>query len=125
VTEDAVRAALDEVIDPCSAAAGAAAGIAELGLVRELRIEPGEAGAVVRVVLRVTDPGCLMGGPFAASARRRLAALPGVAEVDVRLDEAFDWTPADAAAAYRERLERARARRWAALGAAAPPPPAS
>jgi len=107
-TEQDIRASLNGIVDPCSAAAGAPAGLDEMGLVREVRIEPGPTGARVSVVLALTEPTCLMGIPFVRSARQRLAALDGVAEVDVSLAAGFDWTPAELSPAYAARLERVR-----------------
>jgi metal-sulfur cluster biosynthetic enzyme len=106
--EQDIRAALDEIVDPCSRAAGAPAGLGEMGLVRDVRVEPGPAGARVSVVLALTEPTCLMGIPFVTSARERLAALEGVAHVDVSLAANFEWTPAELSPAYAERLERVR-----------------
>jgi metal-sulfur cluster biosynthetic enzyme len=106
--EQDIRAALDEIVDPCSRAAGAPAGLDEMGLVREVRIERRPAGAHVGVVLALTEPTCLMGIPFVKSARERLAAIDGVAEVDVSLAAGFEWTPARLSPAYAARLERMR-----------------
>lgn len=111
LTEGDIRAALNEIVDPCSAAAGAPAGLDEMGLVREIEIHPMPSGAHVRVVLGLTEPTCLMGIPFVASARELLASLEGVAEVDVSLAPRFDWTPAELSPAYAARLARVRERR--------------
>lgn len=111
ITEERVRVALNEIVDPCSAAAGAPAGLADMGLVRRVAIQPGRAGALLEVVLGLTEPTCLMGFPFLRSARERLSALPGVERVEVSLDPAFEWTPAELRPEYAERLERRRARR--------------
>jgi metal-sulfur cluster biosynthetic enzyme len=115
VTAAEVRAALDEIVDPCSVVAGAPAGLAEMGLVREVSVGESPAGAVVRVRIGLTEPGCMMGASFVVKARERLAALPGVARVDVELDHAADWHPSDADPAYQERLRSVRAERRAAL----------
>jgi metal-sulfur cluster biosynthetic enzyme len=112
-SEAQVRAALDAVVDPCSAAAGAPAGLNEMGLVREVEVRPASTGAHVHVVIRLTAPTCLMGIPFLTSARQRLSELPGVAEVEVSLASGIDWTPAELPQRYAERLERLRARRSA------------
>jgi metal-sulfur cluster biosynthetic enzyme len=106
--EAEVRAALNEIVDPCSAAAGAPAGLDEMGLVREVEVRSEPTGARVRVTIGLTQPLCLMGIPFMNSARERLSGLPGVAEVEVSLASGIDWTPARLAPAYRERLERVR-----------------
>jgi metal-sulfur cluster biosynthetic enzyme len=107
---------LNTIVDPCSRAAGAPAGIADMGLVRQLEVQQSPEGASIRVVIGVTEPGCLMGAAFVNDARQLLQALPGVAEVQVSMDLAFDWTPADMAPAYQARLEQLRQRRRAALG---------
>jgi metal-sulfur cluster biosynthetic enzyme len=108
LSEAEVRAALNEIVDPCSAAAGAPAGLDEMGLVREVEILAEPNGARVRVTIGLTQPLCLMGIPFLKSARERLSALPGVAEVDVSLASGIDWTPARLTPAYAERLHRLR-----------------
>jgi metal-sulfur cluster biosynthetic enzyme len=110
-TEAQVRAALDTIVDPCSSAAGAPAGLDEMGLVQDVDVRRGPAGARVSVVLRLTAPSCLMGIPFLTSARQRLSELAGVTEVEVSLASGINWTPADLPRRYAERLERVRARR--------------
>ena len=111
MTEQEVRRALNRIPDPCSVAAGATAGIAELGLLSEVAVENASDGARVRVAIRLTDPVCMMGAAFLASARELLSRLDGVAHVEVWLDERSDWTPDEMAPAYRARLERVRAAR--------------
>jgi metal-sulfur cluster biosynthetic enzyme len=107
---------LNTIVDPCSRAAGATAGIADMGLVRQLEVQQGPEGASIRVVIGVTEPGCLMGAAFVNDARKLLQELPGVAEVQVSMDHAFDWTPEDMSPAYHARLEQLRQRRRAAVG---------
>lgn len=109
--EQQVRAALNRVIDPCSVAAGCAAGLDDMGLVRSVSVRDTDAGAAIEVVIAVTEYGCLMGAPFASEAFKALSALPGVAQIDVRLDERFDWEPEDMSEDYRARLQRHRAGR--------------
>ena len=115
--EAEVRAALDEVLDPCSEVAGVPAGISEMGLVRSIEIEGSRDGAIVRVAIGVTEPTCLMGPSLAHGARDRLGALAGVARVEVTLSS-DDWTPADMSDEYRARLAAHRAARRQALGIA-------
>lgn len=114
---DLIRAELDKIVDPCSAVAGAPAGIGEMGLIRDLSVRERADGVAVRVRIGVTEPGCLMGGSFAAQARERLAKLDGVVEVDVEFDHAADWGPEDLAPGYRLRLEAVRSTRREALRA--------
>ncbi|MCG8442306.1 MAG: iron-sulfur cluster assembly protein, partial [Caulobacterales bacterium] len=64
IDEAAVRACLNTIIDPCSEAAGAPAGLADMGLIDSIEIEEAEEGARVRIALCVTHPTCLMAGAF-------------------------------------------------------------
>jgi metal-sulfur cluster biosynthetic enzyme len=109
MNEQTVRAALDEIIDPCSLVAGAPAGIVALGLVRFLAVTDTAEGARVEARIGVTEPGCMMGPSFVVRARERLEALPGVAAVEVGLDHASDWDPGDIDPAYASRLAKVRA----------------
>jgi len=111
VTPELIRAALNDVQDPCSVVAGAPGGLDEFGLVRAVEVIPGPGGAHVRVTVGVTEQTCLMAPIFVRDARERLARVPGVASVDVTLDPTLVWTEADLSPAYRERLEGARASR--------------
>jgi len=118
VTEAAIRAELDRILDPCSVVAGAPAGLDEMGLVRELSVNAAPGGVAIEVRIGVTEPGCMMGASFAIRARERLEALAGVVAVDVKLDHEADWTPADIHPAYAERLAASRvAKRSAAARA--------
>ena len=88
VIED-IRAALDAVVDPCSAAMGAPLGLAEMGLVREIHI--GDSGAV-SVTMCVTSPCCAFGPTMADAARERVASVPGVQSVQVTIDPSVVWS---------------------------------
>lgn len=112
-SESEVRDTLNGITDPCSAVAGAPAGLVEMGLVRSVSVEPGPDGAFVKVTLGVTEPTCLMSSVFYNEAQKRLAALPGVAGVEVGFDHALRWTPSEMSPEYRERLEAHRAKRRA------------
>lgn len=103
--EATVREALDTVIDPCSRAVGAPAGLVELGVVRAVTVGSGDDGEWVRVVLGLTDPTCVMGPAFMESAYEVVRALPGVCAVVVAFeDDSTAWSPQDMAPAYRRRL---------------------
>ena len=118
--EDEIRAELNGILDPCSVVAGAPAGIDEMGLIRRLTVTDARGGVAVGVRIGVTEPGCMMGASFAIKARERLEALPGVVAVDVELDHAGDWDPADIDPAYAERLAAVRASRSAPRAPASP-----
>jgi metal-sulfur cluster biosynthetic enzyme len=98
-----VEAVLNTVIDPCSVAAGAPAGLVDMGLVSSLAID--ERGEV-DVAVRVTHPSCLMAPVFLAQVQAALDDLEGVTAVRAALDPSFDWTPANMFAAYRDHRGR-------------------
>jgi metal-sulfur cluster biosynthetic enzyme len=113
-----VLAILEEIVDPCSTAAGVPAGLVSMGLVRSIQLPSpaAEGTGTLRVTLTMTEPGCLMAAIFAENARERLAPLAGtdgfhdVTEVDVRLDTTQVWEQDDMAPEYRKRLAAARRR---------------
>lgn len=109
ITEALVRSLLDQIVDPCSDAAGCAAGLDAMGLVPHVAVTEGPAGVRVEAVVAVTEFGCLMGAPFVVAAEEKLRGLAGVADVVVRLDDRFDWTPDRMRPDYRARLEAFRA----------------
>jgi metal-sulfur cluster biosynthetic enzyme len=106
-----ISACLEAIVDPCSTASGAPAGLVSMGLVRDVAVDVRRHGAQVRVTLCITEPGCLMGALFQLTAERELARLPGVAEVDVRVDHGHVWSPEQMTAEYRRRLAEVRAQR--------------
>ena len=105
MSEAELRERLNEIVDPCSAAAGEPAGLVDMGLIRSLAVADGE----VTVVVCVTHPSCMMAPVFLAQVRQAAEEAPGVTAVHASLDTGFDWTEADMAPAYRERLARRRA----------------
>jgi metal-sulfur cluster biosynthetic enzyme len=108
MTAPEVRARLNTIVDPCSLAAGAPAGIDEMGLVRGVDVEATPGGAVIRVRIGLTEPGCMIGASFITRARECLASLPDVARVEVALEHDCDWTPADLDPGYALRLHAVR-----------------
>jgi metal-sulfur cluster biosynthetic enzyme len=105
-----ILAALEKITDPCSAVHGVPAGLVSMGLVRDLDITEGPAGAHIEVTIALTEVGCLMGGTFATEAQSRLEVLPGVESVAIHLDHSFDWEPEDMSPEYRQRLAERRQR---------------
>ena len=98
--EARVEEVLDSVVDPCSAVAGAPAGLRDLGLVKRVEI----SGGTVEVVLRLTHPTCMMGPLFMESVEQGLLALPEVDAATVTLDADFSWTEDAMSEGYRARL---------------------
>lgn len=110
VTE--IRELLNTIVDPCSVAAGAPAGLVDMGLVRGLEIRQG----TISVRIGLTEPGCMMGASFVVRARELLAAVPGVDAVEVELEQDCDWSPALLDGDYAKRLRELRALRSAPAG---------
>jgi metal-sulfur cluster biosynthetic enzyme len=110
-TADATRTVLEGIVDPCSRAVGAPAGLVSMGLVLDVSVSGTPGAAIVNVKLGVTEPGCMMQGIFSAAAERAIRALPGVIDVVVRIDHGYVWDPDAMTAAYRARLSRVRAER--------------
>jgi len=76
VDAEAVLAALRPIVDPDFGKS-----IVELGFVKELHIDGGR----VSFAIELTTPACPVKAEFERSARDRVAALPGVDSVDVRM----------------------------------------
>jgi metal-sulfur cluster biosynthetic enzyme len=114
----AVRAILDGIVDPCSRAAGAPAGISEMGMVPDIHFEPGDGNKInIKVRLIVTHPFCMMSNLFVKEIIERLEAQPSVGTAQVDFDPGSLWTPDLMSPDYAERLEAARAKRRAAFAA--------
>ena len=111
--EEMIRERLEAIVDPCSTASGAPAGLVSMGLVGDVQIKASEAGVDVRVTLRITEPGCMMGALFQLTAQKHLSKLPGVSSVEVEMDYAHVWDPEQMSPEYRRRLATVRAQREA------------
>ena len=104
-----VLACLESIVDPCSVAAGARAGLVSMGLVGDITIENRAAGRHVNVTLHVTEPSCLMGAIFQANALTAITALSGVGSAAVEIDRTHLWSPQEMSPEYRRRLADFRA----------------
>ena len=115
-----VAAALVDVVDPCSLAAGAPLSLVDMGLVRGSAYDAATGTLVVR--LSVTGPGCTFFGAYSEAARSAVGRLPGVRHAEVVLDTETVWHPghlteagARSLADRRERtlqLSQVRPRMW-------------
>jgi metal-sulfur cluster biosynthetic enzyme len=110
----AVREQINGVLDPCSRAMAVPTGIADMGIVEDVRIDGGR----VHVQLLPTSPHCLFLGLFEAEIETRVKALPWVERVSVELTVGAEiWTEERMERGARERLARSRrARRPQAAG---------
>jgi metal-sulfur cluster biosynthetic enzyme len=103
---EAVLAALNGIVDPCSAAMAEPIGLADLGLVERLEMQGGR----VDIELVPTSPHCLFVGLFEEEIASRVGALDWVESVNVRFDEGETiWDESRVSAAARARLARRRA----------------
>jgi metal-sulfur cluster biosynthetic enzyme len=80
---------LASVPDPCSVAAGAPLGLLDMGLVRSWTIDDEDH---LSVILDITSPACMMAGHFILDAETRLAEVPGIRSVSVRVEPSFEWS---------------------------------
>jgi metal-sulfur cluster biosynthetic enzyme len=107
--EQRVRSVLNQVIDPCSAGRGVAAGLADMGMVCSVLVkEHGDGPADVRVELRLTSPGCTFQLYFERELHRRMADCADVNELEIVWSSQFDWDDHMMSPQLKERLRRKR-----------------
>lgn len=106
---------IDAIQDPCSLAQAIPVGLSEMGLVTDVRFSDPDAEGRrdVKLVLRVTAPGCMYVPFMDRSIRASVAELEEIGEISTEWDPEADWKPAEIAAPARKRIEEARARRRA------------
>lgn len=101
-TVEAVRAALRDVVDPCTAATGSHLDVVEMGLVEAVAVDDG----AVTVHLRLTTPACHMVPYFVEEIEGRVGDLDGIVAVDVETDDGMSWTEDMMTAAARRKRRR-------------------
>lgn len=104
-----IRTTINKIVDPCSAAAGAPAGLISMGLVRSIDLVDDGDGVHVSIGMCITEPGCMMASLFELTVRRDVAAIPGVSDVDAAVDHGFVWDPSLLQPEYQTKLDEARA----------------
>ena len=111
-----VRAAVNEIPDPCSVSQGVPTGLVDMGLLCDIEVGPGDAGEHdVLVRLRLTGPGCFYGIHFEREIRQRLEVMADVEAIDVEFSREFDWTQEDIAPHIQQQLRERRERLIATL----------
>lgn len=89
LTEETVREALKEVVDP-----ELFVNIIDLGLIYNVDFEPQDDGAQrVKIDMTMTSPACPAGPQLIANSKAAVGRLEGVGEVEVRLVMDPPWTP--------------------------------
>ena len=102
--EEAVRQALQNVVDPCSIATGVPISLADMGLIKELHWSAGD----VKLTLRLTSPICWQAANIMSAVEQAVMAIPGIRSVNCILDPGTEWMPSMMSADARERLRRVR-----------------
>lgn len=102
----AVRAALDEVYDPCSQSWQRPMSLPDLGLLREVTVSR-DGHATVRISL--TAPFCMAVATIMQATEQRVGQVAGVTAVTVEIDTDTPWSPALMTPAGRAALARSRA----------------
>jgi metal-sulfur cluster biosynthetic enzyme len=83
-SQEAVHSVLRNILDP-----ELEIGIVDLGLVEQVSVEE---GGKVRVTLVLTSPACPLAQEIAREIQREISRLPGVKEVQVRIDRHRVWS---------------------------------
>src|ERR1700712_1805186 len=101
---------LEGILDPCSLAAGAPAGLVSMGLVGPVDIKPaaGIDKVDVHVTLFVTEPGCMVSALFQIAAKEQLEKISEISSINVHVDHGHVWDPSQMTKEYRERLREYR-----------------
>lgn len=87
-TEDHVREALKQVIDP-----ELFINIVDLGLIYGVEIEDVEGKSNIKIDMTMTSPACPAGPQLIQQSKTVLGALPEVANVEVKVVMVPPWTP--------------------------------
>jgi metal-sulfur cluster biosynthetic enzyme len=88
VTEDKIREALKQVIDP-----ELFVNIIDLGLVYSVITEPAGEKDNVKIDMTMTSPACPAGPQLIAQSKQMVGAVEGVADVEIRIVMTPPWTP--------------------------------
>jgi metal-sulfur cluster biosynthetic enzyme len=88
VTEESVREALKEVIDP-----ELFINIIDLGLVYLVEVTDVEGKSNVKIEMTMTSPACPAGPQLLSGSKNAIGRLEGVGDVEVKLVMTPPWTP--------------------------------
>lgn len=99
VSEDAVREALKQVVDP-----ELFVNVIDLGLIYLVAVEEAEGKSRVQIEMTMTSPACPAGPQLIAQSKHAVGALSGVESVEVKLVMTPPWTPDRMTEAARDQL---------------------
>lgn len=99
VTEDEVREALSQVVDP-----ELFVNIVDLGLIYGVTIGEQPEGAVVLIEMTMTSPACPAGPQLVQNSKAAVGRLEGVSGVEVKIVMTPPWSPDRMTEAARDQL---------------------
>jgi len=88
ITEDAVREALKQVIDP-----ELFINIVDLGLVYLVEVHETEEKSDIKIEMTLTSPACPAGPQLVSQTQKVLGALEGAGAVEVKVVMVPPWSP--------------------------------
>jgi metal-sulfur cluster biosynthetic enzyme len=88
ISEDQVREALKQVIDP-----ELFVNIVDLGLIYGVQVEETEGQSAVKIDMTMTSPACPAGPQLLSQSKSAVGAIAGVSAVEVKLVMTPPWTP--------------------------------
>ncbi|HEX3728088.1 MAG TPA: metal-sulfur cluster assembly factor [Pirellulales bacterium] len=88
LSEDSVREALKQVVDP-----ELFINIIDLGLVYVVDLQPAEEKTDIKIEMTMTSPACPAGPQLVSQTKNVVSALEGVGNVDVKVVMVPPWTP--------------------------------
>jgi metal-sulfur cluster biosynthetic enzyme len=88
ISEEAVREALKQVVDP-----ELFVNIVDLGLVYVVDVQPAGDKVDIKIEMTMTSPACPAGPQLVSQTNNVVGALEGVGKVDVKVVMVPPWTP--------------------------------
>jgi metal-sulfur cluster biosynthetic enzyme len=88
LSEDSVREALKQVIDP-----ELFVNVVDLGLIYLVELTPAEDKQNIKIEMTMTSPACPAGPQLISQSQNVLRALDGAGEVEIRIVMIPPWTP--------------------------------
>ncbi|NEP19818.1 MAG: hypothetical protein F6J97_23515 [Leptolyngbya sp. SIO4C1] len=110
---DWIQSMVNEVYDPCGLAQGLSIGLVDMGLIREINLQSTEEGWKTSLTIRFTSAGCFYFPYFEREIRSRIEPHPQIKSLDIKWDDAIDWTPEDLSEAAKFKFNQ-HSRRLAA-----------
>ena len=99
ITEDAVREALKQVVDP-----ELFVNIIDLGLVYVVGLQPADDKTDVTIEMTMTSPACPAGPQLISQAKTVVGRMEGAGNVEVKIVMTPPWTPDRMTEAARDQL---------------------